>query len=132
MTGFFLGSEEGWDSSTVIDGATIYPHTNSYTSNVRCAGFTVSKDTLNANNIGTAAKYDQGSASNLNVRSLITKFSIANTEADICVDIKVYKSYQNENLLKIVSTGYNSCQYREGHRVSREVVYERGLSPLPH
>ena len=127
--GFFLGSDEGWDSAQVTDGGIAYPKANQYILDIRCAGFSVSKDRLNVDNTGTAAKYDEGSVANFNIRSMITGFSIKNVDADVCVDIKVYKSYQDENILKIISTGYNSCRYTNGQRVSREVVYERGLPP---
>ncbi len=128
-SGFFLGSDDGWDSIQVIDGGVTYPKANQYTSGVRCAGFSVNKDTLNAANVGDAHRYIEGSTNNLNIRSMINRFSIKNVNADVCVDIKVQKSVQDENILKIIATGYNSCNYTNGQRVSREVIYERGMSP---
>ena len=127
LSGFFLGSEYGSQGGVVVDPANglLYQPTNSYLEDIKCGGMTITKNTLNANNLGANAKYNCNIITTLPV--MVNKFSINNTTLDICVDIEVSKTYKNSSILEITSTGYNSCNAVNGRRVSRVVSYKRGI-----
>lgn len=123
-TGFFLpaGRDKTPDRGPITPNYSQY----SYNSDLKCGGYTVSKDILNGDNLGSGNMI-YTSVPGMPGTYFLTKLKIRNTVDDICTDIKVYKTTDNQNALAVVATGYSTCSMAKGLRIAREVVYSRGF-----
>lgn len=99
---------------------------NTYRNDIKCGGVTVTAANLNNNIANGSSHYITNLAHMPAYSFLITKFSLKNTNADVCVDVKVYKTKDSDEAITVVSRGYNTCNPLNGLRIAREVIYQVG------